>query len=1020
MSIVAAGLGVAGVLPTAHAAVGCGHTDLTPACTFTSSGTVTQFTVPSWVTSLHIDAVGGAGQGRNGVGFGDPGAEVVANLTVTSGATLYAGVGVGGGPGGAPAANGTGQRGGNGGGESDVRTCKVGCAALGSAGDPRQVTAGGGGGGGGDFVPLGSGVPGAPVPPGGFGGAGGGYTADGAGSCYMGNSGTNGTNGPLPAGGGAHGAAASCIGAGTGGAAAANGAPGVGGTGVAGRSVGESNSSGGGAGGGGGGGYFGGGGGNLGSFESGGGGGGAGSSFLKSGTLVTFTPAGGPSPSVTISYVPDKPKGPNGAAAPTAVGAGSQAATVTFTAPADTGGAAPITSYTITSSSSQDSTAHMVTLDCTEMPNPCAGSPISAMFTGLMNGATYTFTVTATNAVGDSLPSAATNSVTVGSTPSAPTITHVTFGNGQATVTWTAPTDNGGFPITTYTVTSSPGNKSMTVAASLLTATVTGLTNGTCYTFTVLATNSRGPGTPSAPAPDPCGTPMGTVPSAPQNVSAVANGPNSAVVSWGPPANDGGGPITQYTVKTYTGSPNFTTLVGTPTSFGGSAFQGEIDSLTTGTPYEFTVTASTPAGAGNESAKSTPPVTPTAPTPTTPGAPQNVHASPGNQQAFVSFTAPLSTGGSAITSYKVTSSSTQDATQHIATVTCSDPGSPCAGPTITGVVGSLINGDTYTFTVVAHNAQGDGTASAPSNAVVPAAVPGAPVIGSATPGDSQATVTWQAPTSNGGAPVTSYTVTSSSTQDTAHSATLDCTAPGNPCAGALSVTVTGLTNGLTYTFTVKATNSMGTGPASAPSNAVIPGPAVPSAPQNLTASAGSNGITLNWSAANGNGTAVTNYKIYRSTTSGSETLLTTVGNVLTYTDSSVASATTYFYKVTAVNANGESARSNEASATTAAAPTVPASINNLSARPSSTRGVQLSWTAPSNGGSPIDGYRIYRGTSSGSEVFLTTMSCSAPTGGTCTVTDSTAQSGTVYYYKVAARNAVGTATLSNEAHAQAF
>jgi fibronectin type 3 domain-containing protein len=336
------------------------------------------------------------------------------------------------------------------------------------------------------------------------------------------------------------------------------------------------------------------------------------------------------------------------------------------------------------------------------------------------------------------------------------------------------------------------------------------------------------------------------------------------------------------------------------------------------------------------------------------------------------------------------------------------------------VVGSLINGDTYTFTVVAHNAQGDGTASAPSNAVVPAAVPGAPVIGSATPGDSQATVTWQAPTSNGGAPVTSYTVTSSSTQDTAHSATLDCTAPGNPCAGALSVTVTGLTNGLTYTFTVKATNSMGTGPASAPSNAVIPGPAVPSAPQNLTASAGSNGITLNWSAANGNGTAVTNYKIYRSTTSGSETLLTTVGNVLTYTDSSVASATTYFYKVTAVNANGESARSNEASATTAAAPTVPASINNLSARPSSTRGVQLSWTAPSNGGAAIDGYRIYRGTSSGSEVFLTTMSCSAPTGSTCTVTDSTAQSGTVYYYKVAARNSVGTAPLSNEAHAQAF
>jgi hypothetical protein len=92
--------------------------------------------------------------------------------------------------------------------------------------------------------------------------------------------------------------------------------------------------------------------------------------------------------------------------------------------------------------------------------------------------------------------------------------------------------------------------------------------------------------------------------------------------------------------------------------------------------------------------------------------------------------------------------------------------------------------------------------------------PAAPTGVTATPGNASATVSWTAP-SNGGSPITSYTVTPyvGSTVQTA------TTVAGN----ATSTPIGGLTNGTTYTFTVTATNSVGTSPASAPSNAITPG-----------------------------------------------------------------------------------------------------------------------------------------------------------------------------------------------------
>src|SRR5947199_88454 len=112
-------------------------------------------------------------------------------------------------------------------------------------------------------------------------------------------------------------------------------------------------------------------------------------------------------------------------------------------------------------------------------------------------------------------------------------------------------------------------------------------------------------------------------------------------------------------------------------------------------------------------------------------------------------------------------------------------------------------------------------------------------------------------------------------------------------------------------------------------------PTPPSAPQNLAATGGNAQVTLTWQApASDGGSPITNYRIYRGTSSNGETLKATIGNVLTYTDTSVTNGVTYYYQVSAVNGAGEGPRSNEASATPSPPPPPPPDFG-ISATPAS-------------------------------------------------------------------------------------
>ena len=199
-----------------------------------------------------------------------------------------------------------------------------------------------------------------------------------------------------------------------------------------------------------------------------------------------------------------------------------------------------------------------------------------------------------------------------------------------------------------------------------------------------------------------------------------------------------------------------------------------------------------------------------APTVSPPGAPTSVKATASNAQASVTWTAPSSNGGAAISAYTVTAS----------------PGGKTATSTSTSAtVTGLTNGTSYTFTVKATNSAGTGPSSAASNAVIPTGpvtVPGAPTSVKATAGNAQASVTWTAPSSNGGAAISSYTVTASPARGPRRDAHISV-GNGDPPDERHQLHVT-----------VTATNSAGTGPSSAASDAVTPTsgpPPVTSKPQ---------------------------------------------------------------------------------------------------------------------------------------------------------------------------------------------
>ena len=188
-------------------------------------------------------------------------------------------------------------------------------------------------------------------------------------------------------------------------------------------------------------------------------------------------------------------------------------------------------------------------------------------------------------------------------------------------------------------------------------------------------------------------------------------------------------------------------------------------------------------------------------------------------------------------------------------------------------------------------------------------------------------------------------------------------------------------------------------------------PSPPAAPSNLVAtSAGTSSINLTWTD---NSTNETSFVLMQSSTSGGifNKLITIPANTTSYTDVGLGSSATYYYKIQATNAGGNSSWSNEASAKTDTPPaTIPAAPSNLIATATGTSVINLTWT---DNATNETSFVLQRSLSSGSG-FATIATLAA---NTTSYSNTGLNSSTTYYYKVQAANSIGSSAWSNVANA---
>ncbi len=435
-------------------------------------------------------------------------------------------------------------------------------------------------------------------------------------------------------------------------------------------------------------------------------------------------------------------------------------------------------------------------------------------------------------------------------------------------------------------------------------------------------------------------------PGAPRNLSA--NAENTAVeLTWEPPITGGTPSGYEYRLSDDDGSTweAWTDITGSDTN----TTAHTVNKLTNDTAYTFEVRAKNSGGYSAES--NTVSATPRLPDP--PGALQQLQVIAGDEQVALNWEPPSSGGEPEGYEYRQSDDGGTNWSEWIPV--------PGDGQANSHIVEKLTNNTEYSFEIRAVNAGGSGAANVDASAtpVLPDP-PGGVLNLTATAGNTEVDLNWSAPTT-GGAP-TSYQYRH---KDTANLAYIDWKEIPGSDGTTTSYTVTGLQNGLGYTFDARGVNRGGNGAGSFDFPTATPLPPLPAAPSNLTATAGNAKVTLEWDAPTSGGDP-DEYAYRYSEDGGSswdlwKTMTGSDANTVSYEVTDLTNGTTYTFEILAGNLTGDGDASNQDSARPV--PPLPGTPQNLDATAGDAE-ASLTWDAPTTGG-PVERYQYRYSTDAG-------------------------------------------------------
>ncbi|MFZ5874913.1 MAG: hypothetical protein ACOYXU_00760, partial [Nitrospirota bacterium] len=630
--------------------------------------------------------------------------------------------------------------------------------------------------------------------------------------------------------------------------------------------------------------------------------------------------------------------------------------------------------------------------------------------TGLTNGTTYYYVVRAFDGTQESANSNEASAAPVDNlAPAAPTglsaADVVGDQGGALALGWTVSTATDVTQQRVYRGTTSGGPYTLITTISNNTTTTytdTGLTNGTTYYYVIRAYDGTQESVNSAEA---SATPADNLaPAAPTAVSAVDRpGDNGGAIdlSWTVSVSTD---VTQQRVyrSTTTGGPY--TLV---TSFANNTTATYTDTgLTNGTTYFYVVRAfdATQESANSNEASAVPADNAAAAPPTGLSA-ADVAA---DQGGAIGLTWTPSTDLD-VTAQRVYRGTVSGGPYTLVT-------SFANNTTTTYTDTGLTNGTTYFYVVRAfdgtqESANSNEANAAPADNLAPAAPTGLSAADVAADQGGALALSWTVSTATD---VTEQRVYRGTTSGGPY--TLITTIANNTTA---TYTDTGLTNGTTYYYVIRAYDGTQESVNSAEASATPADNLAPAAPTAVSAvdRPGDNGgaIDLSWTVSVS--TDVTQQRVYRGTTTGGPyTLVTTIANntTATYTDTGLTNGTTYFYVVRAFDATQESVNSNEASAAPAdnAAAVPPTALSAADVLADQGGAIALAWTPSTD--LDVVAQRVYRGTTSGGPYTLVTSFANNTTG---SYTDTSLTNGTIYYYVIRAFDGTQESANSNEANA---